>query len=85
VHDQTNHRRALISQDYVLTCTPDSRDTIVNFSESLPQDQLNAAVANARSADTCFVLGKGSKVGTECLEACAWRRHTSASVAVPKG
>jgi mono-ADP-ribosyltransferase sirtuin 6 len=34
------------------------RDSIINFGENLPEDELNKALDHAEKADVCLVLGK---------------------------
>jgi NAD-dependent SIR2 family protein deacetylase len=39
-------------------CRGQLRDSIINFGENLPEDELNKAFDHAEKADVCLVLGK---------------------------
>jgi len=47
-------------------CQGDLVDTIINFGEDLPADQLEAGFENADKADLCLVLGSSLTVSPAC-------------------
>jgi len=59
VHDHITGRRCN-------KCGSELRDTIINFSESLPQKPLRDGFAQSEEADLCLVLGSSLTVSPAC-------------------
>jgi NAD-dependent SIR2 family protein deacetylase len=58
VHDHTTSRKC--------TCGEYLNDTIINFSESLPEEELKNGIDNSEKSDLAIVLGTSLRVSPAC-------------------